>query len=264
MEQLSQSWSGMTSDMAANIMSDGVISSLLASFGTGVGAVPVLFMSHTSQLSDRWKTLLLSVGSGVMVSAAAFSLLLPALGLAQQSVGATVGIGEIAIATTLGAVLFYGLDRLLPQLALEPSSRHSWLFVLAIALHHFPEGLAVGLGTESTHDASIAIGVALQNLPEGLMVALALRQLGYGVCVALMVATVSGWLEPLGGLLGVVLVEGGSAIAPLGMALAAGAMLFVVLHELLPELNLKTFNSSSSVGLVSGMVTMGIVEQLLS
>ncbi|MGD1936970.1 MAG: ZIP family metal transporter [Cyanophyceae cyanobacterium] len=138
-----------------------------------------------------------------------------------------------------------------------------WLFVLAIALHHFPEGLAIGLGTESTHDAGIAIGVALQNLPEGLMVALALRQLGYGVGPALGFATLSGWLEPLGGWLGVTLVDLGSAIAPMGMAMAAGAMLFVVLHELLPELNLKTLNSSGSLGLMTGLVVMGMVEQFL-
>ena len=114
------------------------------------------------------------------------------------------------------------------------------MVVLAIALHHFPEGLAVGVGVESTHDASIALGVALQNLPEGLMVALALRQLGHSLGVSLALAAVSGWLEPLGGLLGVTLVGLGATVAPVGMAVAAGAMLFVVLHELLPQLSLKT------------------------
>ncbi|MBT9317658.1 ZIP family metal transporter [Leptothoe spongobia] len=258
MEQLSQSWSSVASD----VMSDGVMSSLLASFGTGVGAVPVLF---TSQLSERWQTLLLSVGSGVMLSAAAFSLLVPALGLAGQAVGYGVGTGEVISAVILGAAMFYALERLLPEPELnqQAQSRHIWLFVLAIALHHFPEGLAVGLGTESTHDVSIAIGVGLQNLPEGLMVALALRQLGYGVGLAMALAAMSGWLEPLGGLLGVTLVDLSSEIAPVGMALAAGAMLFVVLHELLPKLNLKTLNSSGAVGLMTGVVVMGMVEQFL-
>jgi ZIP family zinc transporter len=252
MEQLSHSWS--------SVMSDGVASSVLASFGTGVGAVPVLF---SAQLSDRWKTLLLSVGSGVMLSAAAFSLLMPALALAVKSTGYGGGASEIVAAVAIGAAMFYGLERILsaPELAQQADNRHIWLFVLAIALHHFPEGVAVGLGTESTHDVSIAIGVALQNMPEGLMVALALRQLGYGVVFALGIATISGWLEPLGGLLGVTLVD--SEIAPIGMALAAGAMLFVVLHELLPELNLKTLNSSGSMGLLTGVVMMGIVQQFL-
>ncbi|NEZ58506.1 ZIP family metal transporter [Adonisia turfae] len=258
MEQLSQSWSSVASD----VMSDGVTSSVLASFGTGVGAVPILF---TSQLSDRWQTLLLSMGSGVMLSAAAFSLLIPAVQLAGQSAGYGTGTGEIVAAVIIGVAIFYGLDRVLPQPELtQPGhGRHLWLFVLAIALHHFPEGLAVGLGAASTHDASIAIGVAVQNLPEGLMVALALRQLGYGIGLSLLFATLSGWLEPLGGWLGVTLVDGGRAIAPMGMALAAGSMLFVVFHELLPELNLKTLKSSGSVGLLTGVVIMGMVEQFL-
>ena len=258
MEQLSQSWSSV----AADVMTDGVTASVVASFGTGVGAVPVLF---TAKLSERWKTLLLSVGSGVMLSAAAFSLLIPALALAGRSAGYGVGISEVVSAAAIGALIFYGLETVLPapDLGQQTQSRHIWLFVLAIALHHFPEGLAIGLGTESTHDAGIAIGVALQNLPEGLMVALALRQLGYGVGPALGFATLSGWLEPLGGWLGVSLVDLGSAIAPMGMAMAAGAMLFVVLHELLPELNLKTLNSSGSLGLMTGLVAMGMVEQFL-
>lgn len=256
MEQLSQSWSGLTS----NAMADGVTFSLLASFGTGIGAVPVLFTSH---LSDRWKTLLLSIGSGIMLSAAAFSLLLPAVFLASQSAGYGVAISEILAAVMAGVVIFYGLGFVLPESDLEQQTRHIWLFILAIALHHFPEGLAVGLGTESTQNISIAVGVAIQNLPEGLMVALALRQLGYGIGVSLGLAAMSGWLEPLGGLVGVTLADLGGAIAPIGMALAAGAMLFVILHELLPELNLKTLNSSGAVGLFTGVMMMGMVEQLL-
>ncbi|MEM1253179.1 MAG: ZIP family metal transporter [Cyanobacteria bacterium P01_H01_bin.21] len=256
MEQLSQSWSSVTSD----VVNDGVALSLLASFGTGLGAVPVLF---TSRFSERWKTLLLSIGSGVMLAAAAFSLLIPAWVMAGHSAGYGVGTGTIIGATVVGAGLFYGLETVFSKSDSEhqTQARHLWLFVLAIALHHFPEGLAVGLGVESTHDASIALGVALQNLPEGLMVALALRQLGHSLGVALALAAVSGWLEPLGGLLGVTLVGLGATVAPVGMAVAAGGMLFVVLHELLPQLSLKT--SSSSIGLVAGLTMMGLVEQLL-
>lgn len=251
MEQFSHTWSHGVAD-------DGVMASLLASFGTGLGAVPVLF---TSRLSDRWQTLFLSVGGGVMLAAAAFSLLIPALALAGQS--PDYGLGAVAAAAVGGAALFYGLGLLLPEPGLEEAqARHIWLFVLAIALHHFPEGLAVGVGTGSTHDPSIAVGVALQNLPEGLMVAMALRQLGYGAIAALGLATVSGWLEPLGGFLGVTLVGLNAAVAPMGMAVAAGAMLYVVWHEVLLDLNLKA-NSGATVGLVGGVMAMGMVEQLL-
>ena len=254
MEQLSQSWSNVTS----NVADDGAMLSLLASFGTGLGALPILF---TSQFSDRWKMLLLSVGSGVMLAAAAFSLLIPAWVMADHSAGVGIATGAVLGAALVGAGLFFSLDAIFSKAESGPQTqtRSLWLFVLAIALHHFPEGVAVGLGVESTHDASIALGVALQNLPEGLMVALALRQLGYSLGLSIVLAAASGWLEPIGGLLGATLVGLGTAVAPMGMAVAAGAMLFVVLHELLPQL--KT--GSSSIGLVAGLTMMGLVEQLL-
>lgn len=258
MEQLSHTWSSVP-------ISDGVVSSAVASLGTGVGALPVLFLAR---LSDRWQRLLLSIGGGVMLSAAAFSLLFPAVRLANQWEHSTAGVMAIAGALVLGASALYGLEQLLPGAGTDLEAqaiqgRRIWLFVLAIALHHFPEGLAIGLGTSSTHDLGIAVGVGLQNVPEGLMVALALRELGYGTGVALTMATISGWLEPLGGLVGVVLASFGTAIAPVGMAIAAGAMAFVVLHELLPELQLKQLNSSGSVGLVAGLLVMGLIEQFV-
>lgn len=253
MEQLSQHWS--------NSLSDGLLASSLASLGTGIGALPVLF---TAQLSDRTHNLLLSIGSGVMLSAAAFSLLLPATELASHQLGLALGILVVALSLTVGASLFYGLSHCLPKPELDNSAPGIWLFVLAIALHHFPEGLAVGLSTASTQDWTVAIGVGVQNLPEGLMVALALRELGYGAVVALGFATVSGWLEPLGGLLGASLAGMGTTmIAPMGMALAAGAMLFVVLHELLPELHLQQLRSSAGAGLITGLLVMGLVEQMV-
>ncbi|NEP55694.1 MAG: ZIP family metal transporter [Symploca sp. SIO2G7] len=247
---------------ATHVPMDGVTLSLLASLGTGVGAMPILF---TSQLSEWWPPLLLSVGSGVMLSAAACSLLMPAWELAQAGMSPGLGLGAIAAAAAVGALCFYRIEQVLPQPDLEQNSQaqHIWLFIFAIALHHLPEGLAIGVSTASAHNTGLALGVALQNVPEGLMVALALRQLGYGVGFALTLATMSGWLEPLGGVLGVTLVGLGTNLAPISMASAAGAMLFVVFHELLPQIDLKTFNSSGSVGLVAGVVMMGMVERLL-
>ena len=259
MEQLSHS-------VAHVSIPEGVTSSAIASLGTGLGALPILL---TSQLSDRWRTLLLSVGSGIMLAAAAFSLLFPALALQHQVNSTVMGFGVVAIALIMGGLLPYGLDKLVPTpdvergAAVDLQGRRLGLFVMAIALHHFPEGIAVGLGTTSTQDVGIAVGVALQNLPEGLMVALALRELGYGIGLALAMATISGWLEPLGGAVGVLLAGGGTAIAPVGMAIAAGAMLFVVLHELFPELELKRLNSPGTLGLATGLVVMTMVEKLV-
>ncbi|MEL6221428.1 MAG: ZIP family metal transporter [Cyanobacteria bacterium J06627_8] len=266
MEQLSHL---LPQDMIHEGLPSGVTASAIASLGTGVGAIPILF---TSTLSDRWKTLLLSIGGGVMVSAAAFSLLLPALDLAHDSRYPVTQYGLVAIALLIGGVLLYGLESIVPETTTDAETaspkqtahgRRIWLFVLAIALHHFPEGLAVGLSTASTEDLSVAIGVGLQNIPEGLMVALALRELGYGIGVSWIAAGLSGWLEPLGSLMGIGIAEFGGAIVSTGMALAAGMMLFVVIHELLPELNLKRLNSGS-VGLVTGLLVMSLVETLAS
>lgn len=261
MEQLSLHWSPSTelSELQAfcNGLPQGLLSSAIASLGTGLGALPIMV---TGQLSDRWHNRLMSVGGGIMLASAALSLLLPALNLVGQASDQTMAGLGVGLALVLGGSLLYGLEQLIPNDDAQ-ADHHIWLFVLAIALHHFPEGLAVGLGMSTTHDLSIAIGVGLQNLPEGLMVALALRELGYGIGTSVAMAAVSGCLEPLGGLLGGILAAGSAIIVPMAMALAAGAMLFVVWHDLLPTLQLKSLKSDSTVGLAVGLLMMTVIEQ---
>ncbi|MEM9217362.1 MAG: ZIP family metal transporter [Cyanobacteria bacterium P01_F01_bin.150] len=243
------------------LLPDGVASSALASIGTGIGAFPVLF---AQELSDRWRNHLLSVGAGIMLASAGFSLVWPALELASHLSNPTIGWVEVVCAFCVGALLIYGLEAWFPASETsEGDRRQLWLFVLAIALHHFPEGLAVGLVMTANQDFSLAIGVGLQNLPEGLMVALACRELGYGVRLSVLMATLSGWLEPLGGLTGGWLANGSVEMVPIGMALAAGAMLFVILHELLPSLNIKSLTGANSMGLVTGLAVMGLIKQVV-
>ena len=256
----------LASNLSSNVwfqwLPDGVTSSAVASLGTGVGAFPILFARG---LSDRWRNRLLSGGAGVMLASAAFSLVWPALELSSHWSQPVMGWVAVAIALCLGGLLIYGIEKGFADAETIDSGdkRHLWVFVLAIALHHFPEGLAVGLGMTANQDISIAIGVGLQNLPEGLLVALACRELGYGVGLALLMATLSGWLEPLGGAMGGVLANGSVAMVPLGMALAAGAMLFVVWHELLPTLRIKSLFDEGAMGLVTGLVVMGVIEQVV-
>lgn len=241
-----------------NGLPQGLLSSAIASLGTGLGALPIVV---TEQLSDRWRNRLLSVGGGIMLASAGLSLLWPALQLVGQEPDPIIAVFGVGFALVLGGSLLYGLGLVMPEAEGQPDHRHIWLFVLAIALHHFPEGLAVGLGMATTHDLSIAIGVGLQNLPEGLMVALALQELGHGIGFAVVMATLSGWLEPLGGLLGGVLATGSSTLVPMAMALAAGAMFFVVFHDLLPTLHLKSIKSDRMVGLAVGLLMMAVIEQ---
>ena len=259
---MAQLASSITPDAGFHFLPDGMASSAVASIGTGVGAIPIIF---TGELSDRWRNRLLSVGSGVMLASAAFSLVWPALDLASHTPVPMLGFIEVAIALLLGGLFLYGLETWFScsNTTDQSNNRHLWLFVLAIALHHFPEGLAVGIGMTANHDLSLAIAVGLQNLPEGLMVALACRELGYSVGTALVMATLSGWLEPLGGAIGGALAHGGMSVVPIGMALAAGAMLFVVWHELLPSLHLKSFTGENSIGLVTGLLVMGLITQVI-
>lgn len=254
--------SSLNPDTGIQLLPDGVLSSALASVGTGLGAIPILF---TRELSDRWRNRFFCVGGGVMLASAAFSLMWPALDWASHSPQPFLNLGEVAIALVLGGFFFFSLEQWAPDVApVSPDSKkHLWLFVLAIALHHLPEGLAVGLGMTANHDVSLAIGVGLQNLPEGLMVALACRELGYSVIWSLTMATLSGWLEPVGGAMGGFLANSEIAVAPIGMALAAGAMLFVVWHELLPKVHFKSLKCESSMDLMTGLLVMGLIEQVI-
>src|SRR5690606_72570 len=116
-------------------------------------------------------------------------------------------------------------------------TRRIWLFVLAITLHNLPEGLAVGVGFgggEIGSGAALAVAIGLQNAPEGLSVALALVSLGYERSHALLVATATGLFEAVGGLMGVGIVTVAEALLPSALGFAAGAMLFVISHEIIP------------------------------
>src|SRR5690606_18403384 len=113
-----------------------------------------------------------------------------------------------------------------------------WLFVIAIALHNVPEGLAIGVAFAGPHieaARALAIGISLQDIPEGLVVALAMRTVGYGRPVSVGVAVFSGLVEPLMAMFGVLVIALSSVLLPWGLAAAAGAMLFVISHEIIPE-----------------------------
>ncbi|MBF2077710.1 MAG: ZIP family metal transporter [Synechococcales cyanobacterium T60_A2020_003] len=138
-----------------------------------------------------------------------------------------------------------------------------WLFVIAIALHNFPEGLAVGVGFGSGDVASgmaLALGIGLQNIPEGLVVALSLRELGYSIATAIGVATLTGLVEPIGGVLGAGVVSIAAPLLPWGMAFAAGAMLFVIVDEIIPEVDHKGLAQEGTLGAVVGFVIMMVLD----
>lgn len=176
----------------------GSVASLVAGLATGVGALPVLF---TRRISDRFLDILLGFAAGVMLAATSFSLLVPSVELGGSWV-AVLGL-------LLGAVVLHLIDRFIPHFSPAfgvegPPSRLSrvWLFVLAITIHNFPEGLAVGVSFGSGDVAAgfvIATAIGLQNMPEGLAVAVPLVREGYSRRRALGYGTLTGLVEPLGG-----------------------------------------------------------------
>lgn len=245
--------------MNADIIWLGALASLAAGLATGAGALPVLF---TKQISDRLLDVMLGFSAGVMLAATSFSLVIPAIDLGGPLV-AVFGI-------VLGAFVLHLVDRFIPHFhpiigAEGPPSKLSkvWLFVIAITIHNFPEGLAVGVSFGSGDAAAglvIALAIGLQNMPEGLAVALPLRREQYSRRKALGYATLTGLVEPVGGLLGVALISVFQPILPWGLAFAAGAMLFVVSDEMIPESHRKGFAREATFGLITGFVVMMFLD----
>lgn len=244
----------------------GILASLVAGLFTLVGALPVLLLGH---VSFRIQDSLLGFGAGIMLAATAFSLAEPAIIEAQRYVPNVLGAAlVVSLGIGLGGVSVLLLDTLLPhehfavgkQSGAEAARiKRIWLFVFAISIHNLPEGLAVGVGY-STGDISgglaLTIGIGLQNMPEGLIVALGLMSVGYSRWTGLGVALLTGLVEPVGGTFGAVVVTVAAFLLPLGLAFAAGAMLFVISHEIIPESHRKGHQTYATMGVLIGFVLM--------
>lgn len=253
-----------------------VQAALMATLGTalatGAGALPVLVLRR---VTARGNAALLGFGAGVMLAATMFSLVLPGIDAARAAFAAQA-LPLFAAAVFAGGAVLMALDRLLPHshfssgpvvsheghARLARRVRGVWLFVIAIGLHNLPEGLAVGVsvGAGDAGAEALSLGIALQNLPEGLVVAMALAGLGYRPGQATLVALATGLLEPVGGLLGATLVQGSAAWLPLGLGLAAGAMLYAVSHEVIPEAHRGGHETAATTGLLLGFVVMTALD----
>jgi ZIP family zinc transporter len=245
---------------------EGVLASLAAGVATGVGALPLLFVSR---VSDRVRDSALGFGAGVMLAAAAFSLLLPAIEAAGKAGTITIAFGLLA-----GGAFLSLCDRFLPHAHLAGDVhgvgaerlRRVWLFVFAMALHNLPEGLAVGVaygGPDSGSAERLAFGIGIQNMPEGLVTALALMMAGYGRLTAVALATGTGLLEPIAATLGATFVAAYAPLLPLAMAFAAGAMLFVVSHEIIPESHRRGHETFATFGVMTGFALMMVLDTAL-
>lgn len=250
-----------------NIILVGIICSFGTGLLTGLGALPVLIKTNVSR---KLLDCLLGFAAGVMLAATSFSLIIPAIESAGSGVkGATITL----IGILLGGIFVDRIDHYFPDtnLYLGPGSNHDnlrkiWLFTLAITVHNFPEGLAVGVGFGDGNIAnglSLAIAIGLQNMPEGLAVALPFIREGFPVLKAFWIAFLTGMVEPIGGLIGVGLVSIAKPILPLMLSFAAGAMLFVISHEIIPETHKETSSKLTTHSLIVGFVIMMFLDNVL-
>jgi ZIP family zinc transporter len=248
-----------------------LIGGTLAALMTTLGALPALFLSR---LGARTHDALLGFGAGVMLAASAFSLVLPGIEAAQaQGMTPFPAGGLVGVALLGGAALLLWMERSIPHEhfikgAEGRSSQHlkrTWLFVFAIALHNVPEGLAIGVAyvSDFAQGTALATGIALQDIPEGLVVAVALIAAGYARRTAVLVAALSGVVEPIGALLGAVVVSAQPLLLPVGLGFAAGAMLYVVSHEIIPESHRQGHEHWATSGLMVGFVVMTLLDTAL-
>jgi len=231
--------------------------SALAGAATGLGAVAIVFMRN---LNQRLRAKLLGFSAGVMLAAAVLSLLWPALTIAFAASARGSALAVVVAAAVAGALAIRVADRLLPHThpGFAGEKAKLWLMVVAIALHNIPEGFAVGASYAGGDalGAATAIAIGLQNVPEGLVVAAALAMLGYTPIAAIAVATLTGLTEPVGALVGAAAAGTADTALPIALAGAGGAMLFVVLHEMIPEaVRLDRIGVAASAA-VSGIALM--------
>jgi ZIP family zinc transporter len=245
----------------------------ICALGTALGAVPVLVIRRMPQrLSDT----LLGFSAGVMLAATAFSLIVPGISAAEGlGLSPWASSGLISFGIMLGAFLLFLVDRKVsgasPDMLVGTLERpviapRIWLFVFAIIAHNIPEGMAVGVsaGGAMPDADSLAMGIALQDVPEGLVIALVLAGAGMSRGKAFLIGAASGLVEPVFALLCAWLVSLAELLLPLGLALAAGAMLLVVTHEVIPESRRNGHDKLASLGLLMGFCLMMVMDTALA
>ena len=240
---------------------------------TALGAAVVLFFRR--EIHRNVQRLFLGFAAGVMIAASVWSLLLPAIEAAQRS--GSIGWIPAAGGFSLGIVFLMGVDSILPVLFSHRTRKDSFsrtaLLVLAVTLHNIPEGMAVGLSFAMAGQmqdpmllasaAALALGIGIQNFPEGAAISLPLRQEGFSPCRAFWYGSLSGVVELLFGLLAVCMADFLQPIMPWLLSFAAGAMIYVVVQELIPEAHLGERSNIGTLGVTLGFVLMMVLDVAL-
>lgn len=239
---------------------------------TALGAVIAVVLRD---IAARTQDIMLGFAAGMMLAASSFSLILPGIEAAQAISGnKLLAACVVVVGLALGVALMIGLDRFVPH-EHEKSGRigpdaqrinRVWLFVLAVTLHNLPEGMAIGVSF-ANGDMKVGVplttAIAIQDIPEGLAVALALKVTGISTLRAALIAIGSGVMEPLGSVVGLGISTSFALGYPVALGLAAGAMIFVVSHEVIPETHRNGHETPATLGLMLGFGVMMFLDTAL-
>lgn len=256
---------------------NGILVLVIPFLGTTLGAAMVFFMRR--QMNSRLEKLLLGFASGVMIAASVWSLLIPAIDMARER-GGSVWL-PAAAGFLLGMGFLLLLDSLVPHMHLDNEKpegvkselKKTTMLVLAVTLHNLPEGMAVGVtlagalmedtGITLAGALALAIGIAIQNFPEGAIISMPLRSAGSSRKKAFWYGMLSGVVEPVGAIVTLLLAEQVVPVLPYLLAFAAGAMIYVVVEELIPESQSGIHSNIGTVGVALGFVLMMILDVAL-
>ncbi len=250
---------------------------LIPLLGTMLGAAFVFFMR--GEMSPRLQKTLLGFASGVMVAASVWSLLIPAMEMEEQqgvwavvpaAVGFLLGIGFLLVLDEVTPHLHLGTDK--PEGPRSRLSRTAML-ALAVTIHNLPEGMAVGVvfaGAEQgvanislASAVAVSLGIAIQNIPEGAIISMPMRAEGNSRRRSFLIGSLSGAVEPIGGLAVVLLASMLMPVLPYMLAFAAGAMFYVVVEELIPEASTGSHTNFSTIGFAIGFVLMMVLDVVM-
>ena len=250
---------------------------LIPLLGTMLGAAFVFFMKN--DMSPRLQKSLLGFASGVMVAASVWSLLIPSIEMEAGRGAWSVFPAAIGFLAGVGFLLL--LDELTPHLHLGantpegPRSKLSRtaMLTLAVTIHNLPEGMAVGVVFAGTEDSAaglslasalaVSIGIAIQNVPEGAIISMPLRAAGNSKWKSFVIGSLSGAVEPIGGFAIILLASLMTPVLPYMLAFAAGAMLYVVVEELIPEASRGQHSNLSTIGFAIGFILMMVLDVVM-
>ena len=254
-----------------------IIGLIIPLLGTMLGAAFVFFMRD--EMSPRLQKFLLGFASGVMVAASVWSLLIPAMEMEEAkgawsvlpaAVGFLLGMGFLLLIDELTPHLHIGTDK--PEGPRSHLSRTAML-ALAVTIHNLPEGMAVGVvfagadsglsGLSLTSALAVSIGIAIQNVPEGAIISMPMRAAGNSRWRSFLIGSMSGAVEPIGGLAIILLASLMTPALPYLLAFAAGAMFYVVVEELIPEASEGEHSNLSTIGFAIGFVLMMVLDVVL-